>query len=223
VKSSWLIASSLLILTSCTSNLPESQTIEPSATPQNEQQSQAPENTLTLPESENTLISETGIGEAQLGMTLGELKAKLGDSVQFDQDQPLMVDLNAIPVLKGTEIQYYILHWSSEPFTDSSPIEMLLTQNPKYRTTEGVGVGTLVGEAEAIYGEATLSYNLENESREYVNFVNFPAPNISFRVNSNAENFAGIYEEDRESSYQETGEFRDDAVINSAMVIQREM
>ena len=73
------------------------------------------------------LISPEGIGEARLGMKLGELKQKLAEGAELGEDQPFLVDLNAIPVSINKEVQYYILHFSSEPLTDSDPIPFLVT------------------------------------------------------------------------------------------------
>jgi hypothetical protein len=107
------------------------------------------------------LISPEGIGEARLGMKLGELKQKLADGAELGEDQPFLVDLNAIPVRINKEVQYYILHFSSEPLTDSDPIPFLMTDNPKYRTAEGVGPGVAIAQAKKVYSDATLYYNLE--------------------------------------------------------------
>lgn len=218
MKFRWLAIALLGLFISCSSNNAEEQNLNVSPT--------APESTETAeaalipPESDAYLISETGIGDAQLGMTLGELKSQLGDSMELGEDDIFMVDFNAIPVIKNNEIQYYILHSSFEPLTDSSAIEMLATDNPAYRTEAGVGAKTLIRDAATVYGDATLAYNLENESREYINFANSPADNITFRGNDSTGNFIGIYPEDTSNSYQETTEYQEDAVIRSVMVLQ---
>lgn len=212
----WLAIALLGLLISCNSNISEEQNPNPSPSVTETQ-----ETALFPPESDAYLISETGIGETQLGMTLGELKTQLGDSAEFGEDEVFMVDFNAIPVIKDGEIQYYILHSSFEPLTDSSPITILVTDNPAYRTEAGVGAETPIQDAETVYGDATLAYNLENESREYINFAEFPADNITFRGNDSTGNFIGIYPEDTTLSYQETTEYKEDAVLRSIMIMQR--
>ncbi|MDY6783851.1 MAG: hypothetical protein SW833_15130 [Cyanobacteriota bacterium] len=164
------------------------------------------------------LISSEGIGEGRLGMKLGELKEKLGDRAQFGDSQPFIVDLNAIPVSMDGEVQYYILHFSAEPLTDRDPIPFLMTDNSQYRTAEGVGPGVAIAIAEQAYGDATLYYSVENESREFVRFANPPAPNLSFRTQGSPGDFAGIYEASAETSFYGTQQFRPDSAIASVFL-----
>ncbi|MFW6264396.1 MAG: hypothetical protein ACOC3E_02625 [Cyanobacteriota bacterium] len=173
---------------------------------------------LSPPANERQTISANRIGNAQLGMTLGELKETMGAETQFESIPSFMVNLDAIAVSQQGEILYYILHWASEPLTDSDPIKLILTNNPEFRTAEGVGVGTPIEEAEAVYGEAKLNYHTANESREYVQFTNPPAPTLSFRPQSPDEDqFAGIYP-DTQGEYHETSDYEDNATIGSIML-----
>ncbi len=163
------------------------------------------------------LISDQGIGSAKLGMKFGELKEKLGKSAQFKIVSPFIVDFEAIAISKSGEIQYYIIYPSGTTFKDSDVIELLLTDNPNYRTAEGVGMGTTIKEAQAIYGEATLSYNTQSESREMVKFANYPSKNIIFMPTRNSDDFAGIYPPSS-AEYNETKKFNDSATIGSIFV-----
>ncbi|MEC4984207.1 MAG: hypothetical protein SAJ37_18300 [Oscillatoria sp. PMC 1068.18] len=178
---------------------------------------------LAPPPSPTQTISANSIGEAKIGMTLGELKTLLKDEAEFKVVTPFMVDLDAISVSKNGEIQYYIAYFSYEPITDSDPIKILLTDNPNYRTSAGVGPKTLVKEAESVYGDAKLKYNSDYESREYIEFAQQPATNIVFRSNGSlaaSKGFAGIYgnSKDEYGSYFETTKYRDDAAISSIMI-----
>ncbi|MBZ8179827.1 hypothetical protein [Oscillatoria salina] len=178
---------------------------------------------LSPPTSETQTISANSIGEAKIGMTLGELKAQLKDEAEFEVVTPFMVDLDAISVSKNGEVQYYIAYFSYEPITDSDPIKILLTDNPNYRTSEGVGPTTLIKEAESVYGDAKLQYNSDYESREYIEFAQQPAENIIFRSNGSlaaSKGFAGIYgnSQDEYGSYFETTKYRDDGAISSIMI-----
>ena len=182
---------------------------------------QQPTQRLFAPQNETLAISAEGIGEAKLGMKFGELKKQLSEKAQLSDSQPFMVDFSAIAVSKEGEVHYYILHPASEPFTDESTIELVLTDNPKFRTAEGIAPGMAVSQGELVYGEAKLAYNTEGESREYIYFAKSPAENMSFRSNGNTEklsSFAGVYTSSSGESYYETKEFRDDATINSIMV-----
>lgn len=216
----------LVFLASCTQTPPA-----PTTSSQQPQNAESPSEIASSPSAatpsavaqspapaEEFLISAERIGEARVGMTLGELKQKLAGKAEFGNDEPFMVDFNAIPVSKKGEVQYYILHFSAEPLTDSDPIPFLMTDNLRYRTAEGVGPGTPIAEAENAYGKATLNYNTENESREYISFANAPAKNLSFRTNGSPGNFAGIYESSRNGSSYETQQYREDAAIASVMV-----
>lgn len=169
-------------------------------------------------ESDSRLISAEGIGVARLGMTLGELKQKLGPDVELVVKSPFIVDFDAIAVQKDGEVQFYILYLANQPPTDQDVIQGLLTNNPDYQTAEEVGPGTPLTDAEAAYGKATLSYNTENESREYARFANQPAANLSFSTgNGNAE-AAGLYPAPTQS-YNETQQFKPEAKIQSILVV----
>jgi hypothetical protein len=169
-------------------------------------------------ESQSTVISAEGIGAARLGMTLGELKQTLGSGTEFTAQSRFMVDFDAIAVRQGGAVQYYILSLAGQPFTDSDAIQGLLTDNPDYQTAEGVGAGTTLAAAQAAYGQATLSYNTQNESREYVRFEKQPAPNISFATGNGSQDPAGVYPSST-SEYNETQEFQQNATIRSVLVI----
>ncbi|HEY9816144.1 MAG TPA: hypothetical protein V6D20_10165 [Candidatus Obscuribacterales bacterium] len=164
------------------------------------------------------LISDSGIGTAQLGMTLAEFRETLTADQELTPVANIMVDFDAIAVTQAGEIQYYILHLSGAPFTDADVIQGLKTENPAYQTQEGIGVGSTITQAEAIYGDATLAYNLENEGREYVRFADFPANNILFGTGTYGAQTAGIYA-DPSGSYHETQVFRDDAVLESILLV----
>ncbi|GAB4364567.1 MAG: hypothetical protein Kow00121_00340 [Elainellaceae cyanobacterium] len=169
-------------------------------------------------QTDQSLISTGGIGKAQLGMTLGELKETLGAEAEFTVESPFITDFDAIAVREGGEVQYYILYLAGESFGDEDVIQGLFTDNPKFRTEAGVGPGTSIAQAEAAYGKATLSYNTQNESREYVRFEQQPSGNISFATgNANAE-AAGYYQDSTEE-YHETQEYQENALIQSVLVV----
>ncbi|HEY9643209.1 MAG TPA: hypothetical protein V6C57_22155 [Coleofasciculaceae cyanobacterium] len=164
------------------------------------------------------LISAQGIGAARLGMTLAELKQALGSDVEFTVKSPFLVDFDAIAVRKNGEVQYYILYLAGQSFSDRDVIQGLVTDNSKFKTAEGVGPGTSLVEAERAYGKATLSYNTQNESREYARFERQPAANISFATGNGNTKPAGIYPSPT-SDYNETHEFQANAAIQSVLVV----
>jgi hypothetical protein len=174
---------------------------------------------LPIPDAtSDRLISDAGIGSALLGMTLGEFKQAIGDAYRLEPIAPFMADFDAIAVQQNGEAQYYILHLAGTPLTDDDRIQGLRTDNPRYQTAEGIGPGSAIATAEALYGNATLSYNVDNEGREYVRFDAFELTNLVFGTgNANVET-AGIYP-DSTSAYNETDDYRPDAAIESILLV----
>jgi hypothetical protein len=72
-------------------------------------------------------------------------------------------------------------------------------------------------QAEAIYGKATLSYNVENESREGLVFANQPTRKIMFVPKAEGKQFAGVYGAGQEGFFQ-TNKYQPNAVIKYVMV-----
>ncbi len=167
------------------------------------------------------LISQEGIGVAQLGMSFGELKAALPEDVDYIVESPFIVDFDAIAVRQEGDVQFYLLYLAGESFTDENIIQGVMTTNPDYQTAEGIGVGVLIREAEAVYGDATLSYNLANESREYVRFENHPAGNLAFGLyggGAGTTDYAGIYATST-IEYNETQDYAENATIQTILVV----
>lgn len=220
MKFYWLLTGILIALTGCTEpaseNSPASSTT-PLPPPPPPGSIITPSNPGNFVASQNRQISAGGIGSAKLGMTLGELKQQLGANTEFTVESPYIVDFDAIAVSQGGIVEYYILYPAGKPLKDSDIIEALLTENSQYRTDKNVGPGTSLKKAEEAYGDATLSYNLVNEGREYVKFASGPAKNIAFRLGSAGASLAGVYP-NISGEYQETKEYRENATIRSVQV-----
>ena len=164
-------------------------------------------------------ISATGIGAAQFGMTLGQVKQALGPTTSFKVIAPYIVDFDAIAVQQGDTVLFYLLYPAGTPLADTDKFEVLVTENPQFQTAAGVHPGMTLQQAEAIYGQATLSYNRDNESREYVKFAQQPADNIHFRAKTDAKaGFAGIYPSPTQE-YNQTQAFAPDAAIATVEVL----
>lgn len=173
------------------------------------------------PPSQDQLISAEGIGVAKVGMTLGQLKKMLAGKAEFTVKSPFMVDFDAIAVSQQGQEQFYILYPALLRLADTDVIEALVTNNPNYRTAEGVGPGTPIKQAEAVYGQASLIYNTLNESREYVKFAKFNPKAIAFRAKApEGQSFAGIYPADKGESKQ-TKQFQKTATIGLVEVYCR--
>ena len=162
-------------------------------------------------------ISDRTIGAAKVGMTFGELKKALGSTALFKVESPFMVDFDAVAVSQSGKVQYRIIYAAGTKLKDSDVIELLITDNSNYKTVQGVGPGMTLKQAEAIYGKATLSYNVENESREGVVFAKQPTKNIMFVPKAEGKQFAGVYGAGKGGFYQ-TNKYQPNAVIKSVMV-----
>ncbi|KPQ36451.1 MAG: hypothetical protein HLUCCA11_06200 [Phormidesmis priestleyi Ana] len=177
------------------------------------------------------LISAEGIGPARVGNTYGQIKQALGSEYTYSEVNPFMVDLSAIAVLRegisgffpGRAIAFYLTYPESTELTDSTPINLIITANPKYQTLEGTGPGTLLSEAVRDYGKALLSVNFENESREFVQFARQPS-GLTFRAEALTHSFAGDYsvpDATRNDSLNQTPAFFENASISQVWVQKR--
>lgn len=162
-------------------------------------------------------ISDRTIGAAKVGMTLGQLKKALGSTALFKVESPFMVDFDAVAVSRSGKVQYRIIYAAGTKLKDTDVIELLMTENSNYKTVQGVGPGMTLKQAEAIYGKATLSYNVDNEMRENVVFAKQPTRKIMFVPKAEGKQFGGVYGAGKGGFYQ-TNKYQPNAVIKSVMV-----
>jgi hypothetical protein len=162
-------------------------------------------------------ITPVGIGGAKIGMSLKDLKAQMGKGFEFPVKTSFIEGFDAIAVTKAGTVQYYIPYPAGTQFTDADRIQHLMTDNPNYRTEEGVGPGTPIKQAASVYGDATLSLSKENESREFINFTQHPN-GLAFRPKPvKTRNFAGEYPESNEE-YLKTEKYDNRAAIGQITV-----
>ncbi len=167
--------------------------------------------------SASVAISDRTMGAAQVGMTFGQLKKTLGATAQFKVQSPFMVDFDAVAVSQSGKVQYRIIYAAGTKLKDTDVIELLMTDNPNYKTAQGVGPGMTLKQAEAIYGKTTLSYNVDNEMRENVVFAKQPTNKIMFVPQAEGKQFAGVYGAGKGGFFQ-TNKYHPTAVIKSVMV-----
>ena len=172
--------------------------------------------------SADRLIGPDGIAHARRGMTIGALRAALPAGVTLTSPHSFMVDIDAMSVVQDGDTLYHVLIAGGEPAGDDAGINLVGTMNHAFRTAQGVGPGTSLRDAARIYGPPRLSYNTNDESREYAVFPDAPR-NILMRVSPYIEDgvFAGIYR--TESEYNETTEYDPAAIIAFMMVDLRPM
>ncbi len=173
---------------------------------------------IRLPTDAAQQITPVGIGAAKIGMTFKELKATVGSEYEFPVKTSLIEGFDAVAVTKGGTVQYYIPYPTGTNFTDADRIKHLMTDNPNYRTLQGVGPGTPIRQAASIYGGgATLSMSKENESREFINFEQQP-DGLAFRPKPiGTRSFAGDYPESNED-YLKTQKYDKRAAIGQITV-----
>ena len=175
--------------------------------------------------SSERLISTMGIGRAKLGMTLKELRKIADENTQFQIIPSFIENVDAIAVSQEGVVQYYILYDIEGDVRSNSVISLedriittLMTNNDNYQTEYGVKVGTSIAEAEDIYGNAVLAYNIGGRSgEEYITFGTENPDNIKFKASyfkliSDGLGYSGIYPEYPGVSYT-TDKYRADAAI----------
>jgi hypothetical protein len=162
-------------------------------------------------------ITPVGIGGAKIGMSLKELKEQMGKGFEFPVKASFIEGFDAIAVTKAGSVQYYIPYPTGTQFTDTDRIQHLMTDNPNYRTEQGVGPGMSIKQAASVYGGATLSLSKENESREFINFTQHPN-GLAFRPKPvGTHSFAGEYPESNEE-YLKTQTYDNRAAIGQITV-----
>jgi hypothetical protein len=172
---------------------------------------------LRIPTNPAQQITPVGIGAAKIGMTLKELKQQMGKGFEYPVKTSFIEGFDAIAVTKAGKVQYYIPYPAGTQFTDADRIQHLMTDNPNYRTQQGVGPGTSIGQAATVYGSATLSLSKENESREFINFTQHPS-GLAFRPKAvGSGSFAGKYPESNEE-FLKTQKYDDTAAIGQITV-----
>lgn len=163
-------------------------------------------------------IDSVGIGAARVGMTLGELRAVLPAETRVGAvDSLFMVDLVALPVIAGADTLYHLVFPAGEDLADTTALAMVVTSNPAVKTSAGVGPGMTARDAALAYGQPTLAYNINDESREYATFAGYPAQNVRFRMVPDGDAlFVGKY--DTNAEYNETREYDPAGKIFMVMV-----
>lgn len=153
------------------------------------------------------LITKDGIGNASVGSTAAQLRAQLGSGWSVTPADAILVDLVGYEVKQGDTLRFHALGDDLD-----GPLTVFVAQSSDLQTVEGVGPTSTIDAGVTAYGAATLSFNPDNESREFVRFANEPAGRIFFRTGSGDE--AGIYA----AGDTETTQFKDGATIKTVWV-----
>jgi hypothetical protein len=138
-------------------------------------------------------ISDGGIGAAKVGMTLAELKKNLKSSARFETQTDFAPGYNALAVKQQGRVQFYIPYPKTKKIAENYQIKFLVTDNPLYKTAEGVSPGMSIKKASDIYGGAQLVFNPKAKGEEIVAFANQPGDVRFFTSGSESYGRAGIY------------------------------
>jgi hypothetical protein len=164
------------------------------------------------------VIRPDGIGRATAGITFGELRARLAPDQRLGDRVPFMVDFGALPIISGADTLYHVLVETGEEAADEAPVRLVATVNPSMRTAEGIGPGSTLAEAAAVYGPATLSYNVNDESREYARFAGYDHETVLFRALPASQTSSGVGRYETKGEYNETTSYDPDGFIGIVLV-----
>ncbi len=138
-------------------------------------------------------IADGGIGAAKVGMTLAELKKNLKNSARFETQTDFTPGYNAVAVKQQGKVQFYIPYPKKQKVTDNDQIKILVTDNPIYKTPEGIAPGMSIKKAADVYGEARLGYDPKSSVAEIAIFARQPGELLFFTSGGEGNGRAGIY------------------------------
>lgn len=99
----------------------------------------------------------------------------------------------------------------------SEKVTFLRTTNPRYRTVEGIGPGSLLADAVSAYGPVTLTYDPKYAEREYATFGEAPENMKFFPARRIGTGPVGLYPS-RGRYTPVTTQYTDDAIVRSVEV-----
>ncbi len=164
-------------------------------------------------------IADGGIGVAKVGMTLAELKKSLKNSARFETQTDFALGYNAVAVKQQGKVQFYIPYPKNKKVTEKDQIKFLVTDNPLYKTAEGVSPGMSIKKATAIYGGAQLAFNPKAKVEEIVAFANQPGDLRFFTSGAESNGRAGIYPKKSQEQGSVTDKFGASGKIKRITVV----
>ena len=161
-------------------------------------------------QGDEMVITPTMVASAEIGSTIDQLTEQLGSDYTVGDEVRITVDFSGHVVSRDGEVQFRAVK-ANEP---GDELSLFIINNDDFATAEGVGPGTTIADAEAIYGEATLNWNADNEGREFVSFENQPEGRIQFRTPGIAGTNVGEYADGE----FETNDYDPDGVIAAVWI-----
>jgi hypothetical protein len=160
-------------------------------------------------------ISADGIGGIRLGMTIGNLKKIKGYTFQTKPD--FANGYSALAISQKGKVQFYIPYLRQKPITDKDQVRFLVTENPTYKTEQGVSPGMTLKQASQVYGQPVLQLQKETESGEILTFTQQPG-NMAFSTGRSATK-VGIYPKIQGKTAVETTKYNEQAKIKRITVV----
>ncbi len=164
-------------------------------------------------------IADGGIGAAKVGMTLAELKKSLKNTARFETQTNFAPGYNAVAVKQQGKVQFYIPYPKNQQITGNEQVKFLVTDNPLYKTAEGVSPGMSIKKASAIYGTAQLAFNPKAKVEEIVAFANQPGDLRFFSSGPESNGRAGIYPKKTQEQGFVTEKFSESGKIKRITVV----
>jgi len=203
------LAGMVMMLGGCGSGSPSSPELSPTAQSATDQATPQP--------ADPWKIGETGVGPIQFGLTLEAVRSLLSSDQSLTPQPNLLVDWDAMALKEKETPLLYLLYPAGTVITDSSTVSLIMVVDPRYTTPEGIGPGSTIATAQGVYGQATLSYNTDNEMREYARFDRSPTY-LGFRTTGTPDQWVGRYSGSADGSYYETQDFDPEGKIESILV-----
>jgi hypothetical protein len=176
-------------------------------TPKSDSQKTAPASTQT--------ISADGIGGVRLGMTVSDLKKIKGYTFQTKTD--FATGYSALAVSQKGKVQFYIPYLRQKPLTDKDQVRFLVTENPTYKTEQGVSPGMTLKQVSQVYGQPVLQLQKEAESGEILAFAQQPQ-SMAFSTGRSATK-VGIYPKVAGKTAVQTTKYNEQAKIKRITVV----
>lgn len=158
-----------------------------------------------------SIFDEDGEPLVADGATDAEALAALGEGWTAERNDAQLVDVQGYLFTCGGETIFYGAWGAGGP----EEITDLISWHPSVVDPVGTGPEQLLSDAITAHGGwAIASINVENESREFIQFADGGSPGWSYRIGVPDGGDAGIYPNPT-AAFRETDMFRDDAIVTS--------
>ena len=161
------------------------------------------------------VITSDGLGFIHKNTPYKQIKKELGKNYTFEVKKDYIDGFSAIEVKQNGTTLFYLSYDVGSKITANSTFGSIDVANSKIKTKKGIGPGSLISDAEKVYGKVDLGYHIEAESIESASFEHGPE-NVAFITGIAGD--AGIYPKDTSTIYQTTSRYKKDAKIESIWI-----